>query len=335
MSNYASGITTDRFTNVCSLWIRAGWKINVVLIFILLYSIESGILSEMHLLHELVAAKSRLILDGPILVHHMWALDQFLASLTVDSFLILIGLMTYLESAGILYTLVWLYEIHHVHFFEVIFCGPSSWRNLISTSRTTNTSGIPIFLVSFICVSIFIDSDRVASLISILGHLGCEILVIFAFRMLTIPSIVLVWTNVIAGYGVSAAFTFLVFVDHGWRTNGVLLLTSLSSGVCVAALLESCKIIVNLSLFYLGVNLWEADWVFDGRLVHVWLVATTLFVNINVHMVWNSGQPSHCLLGTWTTSCDDSRNTTSNWTISVIILSNGACIHIGTSRYTW
>ena len=71
MSNYASGITTDRFTNVCSLWIRAGWKINVVLIFILLYSIESGIFSEMHLLHELVAAKSRLILDGPILVHHM------------------------------------------------------------------------------------------------------------------------------------------------------------------------------------------------------------------------------------------------------------------------
>ena len=153
--------------------------------------------------------------------------------------------------------------------------------------------------------------------------------------MLTISSIVLVWTNVIAGNGIRAAFTFLVLIDHGWRTHCILLLTSLSSGVCVAALLKACKIVVNLSLLYLGVNLWKTNWIFDGRLVHMRLVGASLFVNVDVHVVWDSGESCHSLLGTWTTSCNNSGNTTSNWTISVIVLSNGTCIHIGTSRHTW
>ena len=92
VSNHASRITADRLTYVCGLWIWASWKINIILVFILLHSIESGILGEMHLLHELVATKSCLVLDGAILVHHVWALDQFLASLTVNGFLVLIGL---------------------------------------------------------------------------------------------------------------------------------------------------------------------------------------------------------------------------------------------------
>lgn len=153
--------------------------------------------------------------------------------------------------------------------------------------------------------------------------------------MLTIPSIVLVWTNVVAGYGVSAAFTFLVFIDHSWRTDSVLLLGPLSSGICIAALLKTCQVIVELPLFYLGVDFWEAYWILDGRLVHVSLVAASLFVNINVHVIWNSGEPRHSLLGTWTTSRNDSRNAASNWTISVVVISNGACVHIWTSRHTW
>lgn len=259
----------------------------------------------------------------------MRALNQLFAPLSVNCFLIFVGVAIKIETIFTRGTPLALYKVHDIHLFN-IFTRAGSWGDLVAACRAIYARSVSVFLV---CV--FIDPDRIASFSALIctHFCGCEILIFLSLRVLASSSFgVLVLADVVAWNGVCASISFLILVNHGWGAHSLLLRTS-SPRICVATLLKASEIICQLPFFNFCVYFWEADAVLYGRLVYVSLVSWILFVDIDVHVLAHSCESGHGLLtSTCPTSCYYSRDTAADWSVAMGCCTDSSILH---ARARW